>query len=91
MNSRVERKTVDLSAFPDLVVIYLGMRVIALTGVRLSRRPLKRTGCARSSKINLRRASNRSHQYLPSAHSKRLKLGRAISDLCGEILGSAVT
>jgi len=34
MNSRVERKTVDLSLFPDLVVIYLGMRVNALTGVK---------------------------------------------------------
>ena len=32
MNSRVERKTVDLSPFPDLVVIYLGMRVNALDG-----------------------------------------------------------
>jgi hypothetical protein len=32
MNSRVERKTVDLSPFPDLVVIYLGMRVNALFG-----------------------------------------------------------
>ena len=34
MNSRVERKTVDLSPFPDLVVIYLGMRVNAWTGVK---------------------------------------------------------
>jgi len=34
MNSRVKRKTVDLSLFPDLVVIYLGMRVNALTGVK---------------------------------------------------------
>jgi hypothetical protein len=34
MNSSVERKTVDLSLFPDLVVIYLGMRVNALTGVK---------------------------------------------------------
>ena len=34
MNSRVERQTVDLSAYPDLVVIYLGMRVNALTGVK---------------------------------------------------------
>ena len=34
MNGRVERQTVDLSAFPDLVVIYLGMRVNALTGVK---------------------------------------------------------
>ena len=29
----VHRQTVDLSAYPDLVVIYLGMRVNALTGV----------------------------------------------------------
>ena len=28
------RRTVDLSQYPDLVVIYLGMRVNALTGMR---------------------------------------------------------
>ncbi|HUK48270.1 MAG TPA: DUF4188 domain-containing protein [Terriglobales bacterium] len=31
---KVERQTVDLSAYPDLVVIYLGMRVNALTGLK---------------------------------------------------------
>jgi hypothetical protein len=31
---RVERRTVDLSAYPDLVVIYLGMRINRLTGLR---------------------------------------------------------
>src|SRR2546425_5873242 len=30
----VNRQTVDLSAYPDLVVIYLGMRVNAITGVK---------------------------------------------------------
>lgn len=30
----VERRTVDLSAYPDLVVIYLGMRVNALHGLK---------------------------------------------------------
>lgn len=30
----VSRQTVDLSAYPDLVVVYLGMRVNALTGIR---------------------------------------------------------
>ena len=30
----VQRTTVDLSSFPDLVVIYLGMRVRTLRGVR---------------------------------------------------------
>jgi hypothetical protein len=30
----VERRTVDLSEYPDLVVIYLGMRVNALRGLR---------------------------------------------------------
>jgi len=30
----VDRRTVDLSGFPDLVVVYLGMRVNALTGVK---------------------------------------------------------
>jgi hypothetical protein len=31
---RVERRTVDLSAYPDLVVIYLGMRVNRITGIK---------------------------------------------------------
>jgi len=30
----VQRRTVDLSAYPDLVVIYLGMRVNRLTGLK---------------------------------------------------------
>jgi Domain of unknown function (DUF4188) len=30
----VERRTVDLSAYPDLVVIYLGMRVNTLAGLK---------------------------------------------------------
>jgi hypothetical protein len=30
----VERRTVDLTAYPDLVVIYLGMKVNALTGLK---------------------------------------------------------
>ena len=34
MAKRVERRTVDLSAYPDLVVIYLGMRVNRLTGLK---------------------------------------------------------
>src|SRR5438105_2475901 len=34
MNRQVSRRTVDLSAFPDLVVIYLGMRVNTLTGIK---------------------------------------------------------
>lgn len=32
--AKVERQTVDLSAYPDLVVIYLGMRVNSLRGVK---------------------------------------------------------
>jgi len=32
--ARVERRTVDLSAYPDLIVIYLGMRVNMLTGLK---------------------------------------------------------
>jgi hypothetical protein len=32
--SKVSRQTVDLSAFPDLVVIYLGMRVNAWAGLK---------------------------------------------------------
>src|SRR5687767_1165137 len=32
--SRVARRTVDLGAYPDLVVIYLGMRVNALAGIK---------------------------------------------------------
>ena len=34
MSGKVQRLTVDLSAFPDLVVIYLGMRVNVLTGLK---------------------------------------------------------
>jgi hypothetical protein len=34
MKVAVERRTVDLSAYPDLVVIYLGMRVNHLTGLK---------------------------------------------------------
>lgn len=31
---KVDRRTVSLSQFPDLVVIYLGMRVNAITGIK---------------------------------------------------------
>jgi fumigallin biosynthesis monooxygenase-like protein len=31
---RVDRRTVDLSAYPDLVVVYLGMKVSRLRGLR---------------------------------------------------------
>jgi hypothetical protein len=34
MVQRIERQTVDLSQFPDLVVIYLGMRVRSTRGLR---------------------------------------------------------
>jgi hypothetical protein len=34
MPNRVNRRTVDLSGYPDLVVIYLGMRVNAWTGIK---------------------------------------------------------
>jgi len=34
MRTQVERKTVDLSGYPDLVVIYLGMRVNRTTGIK---------------------------------------------------------
>jgi hypothetical protein len=33
-SQKVNRQTVDLSAYPDLVVIYLGMRVNRLTGLK---------------------------------------------------------
>ena len=32
--TRVDRRTVDLSSYPDLIVIYLGMRVNAWTGLK---------------------------------------------------------
>ena len=35
MPPKVDRRTVDLSAYPDLVVIYLGMRVNRLTGIKM--------------------------------------------------------
>src|SRR3954471_17195593 len=34
MATKVNRQTVDLSGFPNLVVIYLGMRVNRLTGLK---------------------------------------------------------
>lgn len=34
MPTRVDRKTVDLSGYPDLVVLYLGMRVNRITGIK---------------------------------------------------------
>jgi len=34
MRTRVDRRTVDLSGYPDLVVIYLGMRVNRSTGIK---------------------------------------------------------
>jgi len=34
MATRVERRTVDLSPYPDLVVVYLGMRVNRLAGLK---------------------------------------------------------
>jgi len=34
MSGHVERRTVDLSGYPDLVVIYLGMRLNALAGLK---------------------------------------------------------
>ena len=34
MKGSVERRTVDLSQHPDLVVIYLGMRVNRLAGLK---------------------------------------------------------
>lgn len=34
MPTKVERKTVDLSGYPDLVVIYLGMRVNRVAGLK---------------------------------------------------------
>ena len=50
MKSTVDRKTVDLTAYPDLVVIYLGMRVRGLKGlvtsIRLGRQ-IDKAGAAR--------------------------------------------
>jgi len=34
MKAKVDRRTVDLSGYPDLVVIYLGMRVNAIAGIK---------------------------------------------------------
>lgn len=34
VKSQVQRRTVDLSAYPDLVVVYLGMRVNRMTGIK---------------------------------------------------------
>jgi len=35
MPTKVDRRTVDLSAYPDLIVIYLGMRVNRVTGLKM--------------------------------------------------------
>src|SRR6516162_5864814 len=35
MTTKVDRRTVDLSAYPDLVVVYLGMRVNRITGLKM--------------------------------------------------------
>jgi hypothetical protein len=32
--ARVDRRTVNLSAYPDLIVVYLGLRVNAITGIK---------------------------------------------------------
>lgn len=34
MSTRVDRKTIDLSKYPDLVVVYLGMRVNRIFGLK---------------------------------------------------------
>jgi hypothetical protein len=34
IKTKIDRQTVDLSDYPDLVVIYLGMRVRAFTGLK---------------------------------------------------------
>ena len=34
MKTTVDRRTVDLTAYPDLVVIYLGMRVRTVAGIK---------------------------------------------------------
>jgi hypothetical protein len=34
LNAKTNRETVDLSAYPDLVIIYLGMRVNTLAGIK---------------------------------------------------------
>jgi Domain of unknown function (DUF4188) len=34
MPSQIDRRTVDLTAYPDLIVIYLGMRVRTLAGIK---------------------------------------------------------
>ena len=35
MSGKVKRKTVDLSKYPELVVVYLGMRVNAIKGIKM--------------------------------------------------------
>lgn len=35
MSGKVKRKTADLSEYPDLVVVYLGMRVNAIKGIKM--------------------------------------------------------
>jgi hypothetical protein len=62
MALNTDRRTVDLSAFPDLVVIYLGMRVNELRGLRtllraqdleVGRRSTRRAALAREHNLLL--------------------------------------
>jgi hypothetical protein len=49
MKTHVDRRTVDLSLYPDLVVVYLGMRVNVLAGIRVLLRlgpQIQRAGAA---------------------------------------------
>jgi hypothetical protein len=34
VSTKVDRRTVDLSSYPDLVVVYLGMKVNTITGIK---------------------------------------------------------
>jgi hypothetical protein len=63
MSSTVHRQTVDLSSFPDLVVIYLGMRVNAWTGVKalLGLGPPQIQASPMNQKLQLRRADTNRH------------------------------
>jgi hypothetical protein len=49
MKTMVDLRTVDLTAYPDLVVIYLGMRERAVAGIKTllgSAPKLTRQGCS---------------------------------------------
>jgi hypothetical protein len=74
MPSSVERRTIDLSAYPDLVVIYLGMRVNHLTGGSSRKRSMWGGLLVRGGRVGTEMAASNKGRVVP--RSCRLKCRR---------------